>query len=144
MRHPDENPFPLIGTVGLGIVCSFSSAVLFVWSLWHSLPPTDGAYGSPFLMMLLDPFVLTVMVPTAFVAGLLMGPIVHFTIAGRHFRRSMFILVGSLSIWIATVTPISAWKMLFGLLPVLACSLAACRFLQFTQLSSNPQTISAA
>ncbi|NWJ42610.1 MAG: hypothetical protein HXX12_16735 [Geothrix sp.] len=116
---------------------SFVAAVFFVVMVWFSLPATDAARKGPFLEPLTNPFVLTVLCPVAMVIGLVVGPIVHFGISGRHFRRSLSTVIGSVLVWIALITPLSVGVMFIGLAPVLVVAIIFCRVSSFTRLSST-------
>ena len=141
MRHPDENPLPLPATMFFSVGCSFVAAVLFVAVLWFSLPATDASRKGPFLEPLVNPFVLTVLCPVAMIIGLAVGPIVHFGISHRHFRRSLTIIVGSILGWITVLTPVSVKAMFIGLAPVLIAALVFCRVSSFTKLSASSSLV---
>ena len=117
----------------MGVTFSFLVAIYYVWWIWFNLPPNDGAYGSPFFLVLLNPFVLTVLIPAALFAGLIMAPVAHFFIKGRDFRRSIIIICGSTLGWITCVLPSSEFAMWVGLAPTMLIALLICRFSPFTK-----------
>jgi len=62
------------------LACAVSTGVVALYILWRSLPPTDGAYGTPFVAFFADPFVLTVWVPLVFGAGVIGGLVAVITL----------------------------------------------------------------
>ena len=113
---------------------SFACAFAFVWTLWFTLPPTDGASGLRFSQFIFNPFVLPTMIITGLVAGLVVSPIVHFGISGRHYLRSTTIVCTTAIGWIFILTPVSPRFALFGVAPAILAAVGFCRFLPYTNI----------
>ncbi|MBL0211962.1 MAG: hypothetical protein IPQ13_13790 [Holophagaceae bacterium] len=141
MRHSDDNPITLSSTFVVGVVGSFGAALLFIWLLWLTLQPSDWAFGTRFTQVIFNPMVLMILLPTALIAGLLVSPIIHYSIAGRHHRRCMAIVFGGVYGWIALITPFSPKVALLGIALVLALALLICRYSSFTQLAGKTPSV---
>ena len=84
---------PLL-TVFLGALGSaFGASLLALYSLHASLPESDGAASVPFLLVLLDPFVLSILVPISLIGALLGFPIAAWATRATDPRKSMPIIV---------------------------------------------------
>jgi hypothetical protein len=75
--------------LGLSFAMAFAYAVVLVIVLNVTLPPTDGAYGS---ILILDPFVFTVMVPVGAIAGGLIYPFVLLVLRTRSWKKGISII----------------------------------------------------
>ena len=126
------NRFPLGGSLLVGQLVGILLAMFFVWIQWAFLPLDDQASRFGFFQGFLDPFVLSVLVPTAFISGLVASIIVHFVISGRNIRRSFSIIIAVTFLWVGITTPFSTSVGLFGVFPAVLVALCFCRFSKFT------------
>ncbi|MGA2435341.1 MAG: hypothetical protein ABSG25_08650 [Bryobacteraceae bacterium] len=95
----------------LSFTGALACAVLYLAVIFWNLPPSDGAYGQPFLNDLRDPFVLIVLVPSAGIFGLITTPFAYFLLRGRRLLRCAVFTFVIVALEVILVTP---WYGLFG------------------------------
>ncbi len=125
----------LVWSLACAVATAFGVALLFVFLLWVQAPPADEASRVNFFGVLLDPFMLTVMIPASLIVGLIAGGITHVAVIGRHYASAILTVVGAVLVWTIVATLLSPGVSLAGILPVFAFALVLVRMVPWTRAS---------
>jgi hypothetical protein len=114
MKYPVKVALAAIVTAGVA-----ASAGLF--ALHRSLPSDDGAANDPFLFLLLNPFVLTVMAPICLLGALIAYPVALWALQGRDFWKSIAVIAG---VTVGVSVLVTPGLNILGFLPTLLAGIA--------------------
>jgi len=114
--------------LGLCLGVAYICATVFVLTLRFTLPASDLAHKTSPLLIVLDPFVLTVMIPVALIFGVVTFPFAYYAIRDLRLRSATAFVAAVVLAEIIIVTPLRPKLGLAGTVPALAVALAVCRF----------------
>ena len=92
--------------LGLCLGVAYVCATVFVLTLRFTLPPSDLAHNTSPLLIVLDPFVLTVMIPIALIFGLASFPFAYYAIRDLRLRSATAFVSAVVLAEIVIVTPL--------------------------------------
>jgi predicted membrane protein len=124
--------------LGLCLGGAYVCATVFVLTLRFTLPPSDLAHNTSPLLIFLDPFVLTVMIPIALIFGVVTFPFTYYAIRDLRLRSATAFVLAVVLAEIVIFTAIKPRFGLVGTVPALAVALAVCRFSGWNIFAKSP------
>ena len=116
-----------------GVLTAYGTALLFLFLIWLRESAAEEASRMGFAGSVLDPFVLTVLVPVGLAVGLAAGGLTHFAVSGRRYGNAVFTVVSSVLAWTTVATLASPGVALAGLPVIFGLALLAVRFVPWAR-----------